>query len=218
MRERTEIKICGLTNIGDAEAALELGADFLGFVLYPDSPRGISPVQLLAILARLPEQAKAVGVFVNADREWVLTVARECGLAAVQLHGDETADKFRGLPMPIWRAVRRAGSEWRPSPGSWSAARYVIDAFAPAKYGGTGQLADWPAAAELAAGTCCMLAGGLTPENVADGIRVVRPKGVDVAGGVEAAPGRKDYVKMEAFVRQVRAADVAAGAAETKAD
>ena len=200
-----DVKICGLTNLDDARAALDAGADFLGFVLYPKSPRGITAAQLGRIVDNLPREANLVGVFVNEPRAAVERVAGECRLHAVQLHGDETSDAFAGLAWPVWRAVRWQDTAWRPAPEAWSAERYVADAPSP-RYGGTGERGDWAAAAALARQRRVMLAGGLTPENVAGAIRAVRPFGVDVASGVEQAPGRKDVRKMAEFVRRAREA------------
>jgi phosphoribosylanthranilate isomerase len=200
----TEVKICGLTNFEDAKACLELGADYLGFVIYPDSPRGIDASAFRRIVDRLEGAFRAVGVFVNADREDVETLARDCGLHAVQLHGQEEPAEFVDIPVTVWRAVRVGGSTCLPDPADWPAARYVVDAHVPGLYGGTGVRADWRDAAELAARYPVMLAGGLTPENVADGVQAVHPLGVDTASGVEHTPGRKDLEKVAAFIRHAR--------------
>lgn len=204
MAQQLDIKICGLTNLEDARAALEAGADFLGFVLYRKSPRGISAAALRRILDRLPGAPKAIGVFVNEVREEVIRIAEDCGLYAVQVHGDEAADELLPLPARVWRAVRLGRNRLEPAPKSWPAERYVLDAAAPGMYGGTGQKVDWVRAAAAARKYPLMLAGGLTPENVAEAIRQVRPRGVDVAGGVEKAPGKKDHAKLEAFVAAAR--------------
>ncbi|MCA1808832.1 MAG: phosphoribosylanthranilate isomerase, partial [Lentisphaerae bacterium] len=134
----------------------------------------------------------------------VARVASECGLAAVQLHGDELSENYRGTAVPVWRAVRLAGRVARPDPRRWPAQRYVVDAAAPGRYGGTGLTVDWTVAGALARQQPVMLAGGLTPDNVAAAVRRARPLGVDVAGGVELRPGRKDRHKMREFVRAAR--------------
>ena len=201
-----EVKICGLTSLDDSRAALEAGADYLGFVLYPPSPRSIAPDRVGAILRELPG-ARAVGVLVNESRERAERLARDCGLCAVQIHGERgTAEEMGGLPVPVWRATKVEGGQWQPAPAEWPAARYVADATAPGLHGGTGVTADWAQAARLAARAPVMLAGGLTPENVAGAIRAVRPLGVDVASGVEAAAGRKDWDKMRRFIAAARRA------------
>ncbi len=199
------VKICGLTNVDDALAALDAGADCLGFVLYRGSPRGITVDVLTSIVGRLPAEVCRVGVFVNETPEWVAQVAQACQLSAVQIHGDEACAGFEALPVPVWRAIRWQNGMWSPRPQAWPAERYVLDAPA-AGYGGTGRQVDWPAAAELSRTHRTMLAGGLTPENVAEAIRTVRPLGVDVSSGVERAPGRKDMRKMNEFVRRAREA------------
>ncbi|MDI6774151.1 MAG: phosphoribosylanthranilate isomerase [Verrucomicrobiota bacterium] len=202
-----EIKICGLTNAEDAAAAAALGADYLGFVLYPKSPRATNARALARILSEMPQTARAVGVFVNSPRDEIEAVAADCGLRAVQLHGDEQPEDFRDMPAPVWRAVHFQRGVWTPRPADWpGAARYVVDAAVARQYGGTGVAADWLAARELAAGAPVMLAGGLTAESVAEAIRAVRPLGVDVAGGVESRPGRKDHGKMRAFIARAREA------------
>lgn len=187
-------------------AALDLGADYLGFVLYAKSPRGISPTKLFGILDKVDGIRNAVGVFVNRPRAEVARIVSDCGLCAAQIHGDEAADEFQGLAWPVWRAVGLKAGNCRPDPADWPATRYVVDAAVTGLYGGTGKTADWAAAADLAARHPVMLAGGLTPDNVGDAIRTVRPVGVDVASGVEAEPGRKDLGKMRAFIQAARSA------------
>lgn len=201
----TQIKICGLTCYEDARKALDLGADYLGFVLYAGSPRHVTVDALAALVRRLPRDARCVGVFVNDPAGTVAEVAVRCGLSAAQVHGDEAPEGFAALAVPVWRAVRIQEGRWVPEPGLWHPQRYVIDAFSPA-YGGTGVTADW-----VAAGTFCrrhpaMLAGGLNAENVAEAIGSVQPVGVDVSSGIEHSPGRKDHGRMERFVEAVRQA------------
>jgi len=147
---------------------------------------------------------RTVGVFVNETRERVFQVARDCGLTVIQLHGNEPADDWTPMPAPIWRAIKFHDGVALPSPERWPAERYVLDAEAAGRYGGTGTRTDWKRAAELARHYPIMLAGGLTPDNVADAIRRVRPLGVDVASGVEEEAGKKDHRKLKAFIRAVR--------------
>jgi phosphoribosylanthranilate isomerase len=201
-----QIKICGLTCATDAAAALEAGADWLGFVLYAGSPRAVSPVTLRGILQELGEAAegKAVGVFVNALPAQVRDTALQCGLAAVQMHGDEAASDVLDMPVPVWRSVQVHGGGWRPQPSAWPASRYVVDAAVAGQYGGTGTTADWTCAAALARQVPVMLAGGLCPENVADAVRRVRPLGVDVSSGVEIRPGVKSHPALRAFITVAR--------------
>lgn len=199
------IKICGLTTFDDACQALEAGADYLGFVLYPQSPRAVTLKALESIVCRLPGTAKKVGVFVNETPEQVKEVAALCGLAAVQLHGDEDPLAFQGMTVPVWRAVRLQEGLWKPDPWDWAPERFVMDAASPA-YGGSGVKVDWAAAEKFAAQHWSLLAGGLDPDTVGAAIRAVCPAGVDVSSGVEAEPGRKDHAKVSAFIRAARAA------------
>lgn len=201
-----QIKICGLTSSEDALVARDAGADYLGFVLYARSPRAVSVEALAAIVKTLGTGVCAVGVFVNASPAFVRETAVRCGLAAVQVHGNELADGFRAMPVPVWRAVAVTETGCIPEPAAWPAARYVADAAAPGQYGGSGTLADWDRAAALAARFPLLLAGGLTPLNVAGAIRKVRPLGVDVSSGVEQAPGRKSHEAVRAFIAAARQA------------
>lgn len=205
MTQEIEVKICGLTNVDDVRAAVDCGADYLGFVLYGKSPRGVSAAGLAGILEQEPLTGKAVGVFVNESRAEVERIATDCGLCAVQIHGDEEPTDFIDMPVPVWRAVRLSDGPG-PALGIWQAERYVVDAATPGLYGGSGIQADWDAAAKLAQRCPMMLAGGLTPDNVVDAVRIVNPLGVDVASGVESEPGKKDHKKLEAFIRNARSA------------
>ena len=202
-----EIKICGLTNRVDAQAAIDMGADYLGFVLYPESPRAVTPEQLVDLLAGLRGEYRAVGVFVNESCESVERVVESCGLHAAQVHGDESAEAFSGTGCVLWRALWVEDGLCRPDPAAWPAARYVVDASVPGLYGGTGVTADWEQAARVAESVQVMLAGGLTADNVAEAIRVVSPAGVDVSGGVERRPGKKDPAEIERFIAAVRGSE-----------
>lgn len=200
------IKICGLTTLDDARFAVEQGATYLGFVLYRQSPRGVTPKHLGRIISKLPHGVRAVGVFVNEDPGVVRQVVEDCGLYAVQLHGDEAPEAFAGLPVPIWRAVRWTGGDWAPNPAAWSPECYVMDA-ASDLYGGSGIVVDWGIAAGFAMRHRTLLAGGLTPANVAEAIEKVNPTGVDVSSGVEVSPGRKDHRKILEFIHAARKAE-----------
>jgi phosphoribosylanthranilate isomerase len=210
------VKICGLTHLDDALLALEAGADLLGFVLYPKSPRGVS-LGVVAEIAQALRRAPAfqqrrpalVGVFVNAPPAEVARALDEAGLDLAQLSGHEPPDDLRALDGRAYKAIR-GEAEALPSAGAPLAhpfcPDFLLDAAHPTLYGGSGQLADLALAARLAARHRLLLAGGLTPDNVAAAIRTVRPWGVDAASGVEAAPGKKDPAKVRAFVQAAKAA------------
>jgi len=199
-----DVKICGLTNREDAIAAMSFGADYLGFILYEGSPRRVATGQLVDIMRGDPKIRNAVGVFVNASREEVEHVIIEANLDVVQLHGDEDADAFKGLAVPTWRAIKIRGGQCVPALEEWDVDRYVIDADVCGKFGGTGVEVDREEAAMVAARCSAMLAGGLTPDNVAEAITRVRPVGVDVSSGVESEPCKKDLDKVEAFIRAAK--------------
>ncbi|MFT5239590.1 MAG: phosphoribosylanthranilate isomerase [Candidatus Promineifilaceae bacterium] len=198
------IKICGTTTRDDALYALEAGADYIGFILYPESPRCISPLALAQLMDQTEELDCAVGVFVNTPAQDLSTIAHDCNLCAIQLHGDEQPDDYAQLTQPVWRAVKLRDQHCLPPADEWPDLTLVVDADVPGHYGGTGQTADWTAAAQLASQRSVMLAGGLTPDNVGDAIRTVLPFGVDVASGTETHPGHKDRQKMKQFIAHAR--------------
>lgn len=205
----TIIKICGIKTLPDALAAIEAGADYLGFNFYPKSVRFIEKsacAEITSVLKREHPQIKLVGVFVNSPVEDIKDILQTCHLDLAQLHGDETPEIFAQLAPHAFRAFRgipesNAGYERDEAP------TMLIDAAVKGVYGGSGVTADWTAAAELAKKYPLLLAGGLTPENVADAVRQVQPWGVDVASGVESAPGEKDAGKMSAFIKVIRVAE-----------
>ena len=202
----TIVKICGLKTLKDAQAAIGAGADYLGFNFYPKSVRFIEKsacAKITSVLKHEHPQVKLVGVFVNSPVDEVKDILQTCHLDLAQLHGDETPEIFSQLAPHAFRAFRgipvsNAGYERNEAPFM------LIDAAVKGVYGGSGVTTDWTAAAELAKKYPLLLAGGLTSENVADAVRQVRPWGVDVASGVESAPGEKDAGKMSAFVKAVR--------------
>jgi phosphoribosylanthranilate isomerase len=203
-----KIKICGITNADDALAAVEAGADALGFVCYRKSPRYVEAEIIKRIVAGLPPFVLPVGVFVNEEMQTVRDLMDSCGLVLAQLHGDETASYCESLGRPVIRAIRLRNrgtllhlAEYK---GRAGVRGFVVEAFSEETYGGTGQVADWSLAVEAANTAPIFLAGGLTPENVHEAILKVRPYGVDVSSGVEAGPGKKDHEKIRAFIRAAR--------------
>jgi len=197
------IKICGITRPEDAKAAVDAGANALGFVFWPGSPRFIDPYRARAIVRRLPPFITPVGLFVNQPRDYIGGVASLVRLGAVQLHGDEPPEFAASIDWPIIKAlpVDRAAA-W---PAGTNDTMLLLDVHDPVKRGGTGQTIDWSAAAAIAAKRRVLLAGGLTPENVAEAVERVRPFGIDVSSGVERAPGVKDERKISALFERLHA-------------
>jgi phosphoribosylanthranilate isomerase len=198
------VKICGITRIEDARAAIDAGASALGFVFWPKSPRFIDPYRARAIVARLPPFVATVGVFVDQPIEYVSGVASLVPLAAVQLHGSEAPDYVARIHRPIVKAITLDDADVDRWP---SRVMPLLDVHDPVKRGGTGRTIDWDAAAAIAARRPVLLAGGLTPENVAEAIARVRPFGVDVSSGVEASPGIKNSERLRALFRSIHAVD-----------
>lgn len=198
-------KICGITRIEDALVAAEAGADAIGLVFYDKSPRAVDVRQARAILAALPPFVTSVGLFVNASRCFIGEVLDAVPLDVLQFHGDETPEQCEGHGRPWFKALRvRPGDDLHAEARRFAGARAILlDAYVPGVPGGTGERFDWsliPADLPMP----LILAGGLTPDNVTEAIASVRPYGVDVSGGVEAAKGIKDAAKVAAFIRRVR--------------
>lgn len=213
------VKICGITNLADAQVAADAGADLLGFILYAKSPRYIEPDRVAAIVDSLRQASgtphpRTVGVFVNTPIEQVQAILDHTGLDYAQLHGGEPPMDLARLAGRGFKALRPTSSAEALDQAQPFAAypnpptpQLMIDAYSPQAYGGTGERADWSAAATLAARyPRLLLAGGLDPDNVVDALAAVQPWGVDVSSGVEAAPGRKDHAKVRAFLKAVRTA------------
>ena len=199
------IKICGVTRLSDALHAAAHGADAIGFVFWPRSPRYIDPARAAGIIAALPAGVTAVGVFVNQPVDAVRDVVAKTGITVVQLHGDEPPDFAGVVGCPVLRAIRveQAETACAAWPGD---TMFLVDGSDPVRRGGTGVQADWPRAAAIARTRRVVLAGGLTAESVAEAIAAVRPFGVDVSSGVEDAPGVKNPDKVARFLANARAA------------
>jgi phosphoribosylanthranilate isomerase len=209
----TRVKICGLTNLQDALIAVEAGADLLGFIFYPPSPRAVTLERAGAIAetvrnAGLP--VRLVGVFVDESLEDVHQVVSHCGLDYAQLHGAESPHTVAALMddgIAVIKAFRVRDDISQGEIARYRATAYLLDAYVAGQPGGTGRPFDWQLAVRVASRFPVLLAGGLTPNNVAQAVDTVRPWGVDVASGVEAAPGRKDPDQVRRFVAAVRRAD-----------
>lgn len=226
----TKIKICGITNLEDARVAVDAGADLLGFIFYEPSPRYVAPEVVREIVAGVraagpdlvgtgdPSSGlpQFVGVFVNSPLATVGQILDFCRLDAVQLHGEESPEfvnHFRGRAFKALRPPSKAEAErllqaYGPasSPGQagGSLPALLLDAYHPNLYGGTGRVTDWTLAAGIARRYPIMLAGSLTPDNVAEAIGAVRPWGVDVSSGVELKKGKKDHTQVRKFIEAVR--------------
>lgn len=206
---RTRVKICGITRIEDALAAVACGCDAIGLVFYDKSPRNVSPIQAATIVAALPAFVSAVGLFVDASAEAVRATLAKVRLDLLQFHGEESADYCRQFHVPYMKAIRvRAGTNLIQCANDYADAKaLLVDAYSEGVAGGTGQVFDWnliPANLTISV----VLAGGLNAGNVGNAIRQVRPYAVDVSGGVEREKGIKDADKIAAFIRGVIDADV----------
>lgn len=210
-----KVKICGITNLEDARAAIEAGADLLGFNFYRRSTRYIEPEVARSIVEQIRSggrQPRLIGVFVNSSAFEIQAILREVDLDQAQLHGDESVAML--AQVTGFKAIRPQSLDEAENQSKTYAVEnepaLLIDAYRAGEYGGTGQTGDWSLAATIAKQYPILLAGGLTPDNVADAIRQVQPWGVDVASGVEASPGKKDAAKMRAFVTAARSSADAA--------
>lgn len=208
----TRVKICGITNVADALAACEAGADMLGLNFYPQSPRFVSIEKGAEIRAEIPIAVQVFGVFVNASAAEVMQTVRDLKLDAVQLHGDEDRAMVSEIACAalVFKALR-VGADFSAATleNYPEASGFLFDAadVRPGQYGGTGRLSDWGVAQQAARSYKIILAGGLNAGNVAAAILQVRPYGVDVASGVESAPGSKDPGQVREFIREARRAD-----------
>ena len=199
-----KVKICGLTNYEDAAAAMEMGADLLGFNFYPQSPRYVRPEQAAKIVRKLPAFIDTVGVFVNSSLDEIREIAALCQLDWVQLHGDENLEFCRWLAYDsakTMKALRVRNIADLEQVDSYSTDAILLDAFDPQRYGGTGLTFDWNIIGHI--GKRIFLAGGINPGNAAKAVEL-GVYGIDVCSGVEAKPGRKDHKKMKALFDNIR--------------
>jgi phosphoribosylanthranilate isomerase len=204
----TRIKICGITNTADGQAAVAAGADVIGFIYYEKSPRYVALNTAAEISRGLPHFTMRVGVFVNAPEETIVRAIADCGLTMLQFHGDEPPEFCSQFGLMSMKAFRVHGPETLEQIPKYETDAYLLDAYSSTTLGGTGEKFNWDlAVAAQEFGKPIFLAGGLTPENVADAIRKVHPFGVDVSSGVEYAPGKKDHAKIKAFIDAARAAE-----------
>jgi phosphoribosylanthranilate isomerase len=205
-RKYPRIKICGLTRVDEAEGCAELGADAIGLVFFPKSPRHVTDEQARAISVAVSDKAKTVGVFVNASYGEILKKAEACRLSAVQLHGQESPDLVRRLSdtgLPVIKALFVDGTPPLSDAENFAASAFLVECSKGPLPGGNALEWDWGAAKEFGQNHPLILAGGLSPENVSQAISSALPLAVDVSSGVEATPGRKDLGRVAAFMASV---------------
>ncbi len=206
-----KVKICGLTNLEDASAAARLGADYLGFILYPKSPRYVPPERAAKILKELPPSVKKVAVVVNADTRFLKELLK-LGFDLLQLHGNESPEILKEIPPERVIKVFRVSAEAPPREElkRWGDVyAFLLDTYKKDTFGGTGETFNWEVAKTLVSeGWRIFLAGGLNPENVAEAVRCVKPFAVDVSSGVELSKGKKDLKKLEEFIKRAKSASV----------
>lgn len=201
-----KVKICGITNLEDALIAAEYGADALGFIFYEQSSRYINPGDARAIIRELPPFVDAVGVFVNEDVDEIRKIKGFTGIDVVQLHGDEIPKICEDLDTKVIKAFRIKGIEDVGSLAYYKnkVSGCLLDTYSEALPGGTGEPFDWDLATEAKQYGRIILAGGLTPANVSEAVKKVRPYAVDVASGVEERPGKKDHKKVKSFIERAK--------------
>ena len=204
---KTQVKICGITNVADARVAAEAGADMIGLMFYDGSPRHIPLATAVDISRALSPFVLRVGVFVNPEEAQVKEAIAACGLNLLQFHGDEASDFCTQFGLMSVKVLRMRDAESLQTLADFKTDAFLLDAYSQSGLGGTGEKFNWDlAVAAQKFGKPIFLAGGLTPENVADAVQQVRPFAVDVSSGVEASPGKKDAAKVRAFIQAVRAA------------
>jgi phosphoribosylanthranilate isomerase len=201
------VKICGITRLTDALAAVEAGASAVGFVFVPSSKRFISPENAAAIIREIPPFVTTVGVFVNAERGQINEVLQTARVTALQFHGKESPDDTRGYPVPVYKAFRVSESFHPSVLGNYPGPAYLLDTRVEGTPGGTGKTFDWAIAVRAKEYGRIILAGGINPENVEDAIRQVEPFAIDVSSGVEETPGKKSHEKLQMLFSSVYRAE-----------
>ena len=204
-----KVKICGITNLEDAQAAAEAGADALGFVFYPDSPRFIDPGNARAIIAKLPVFITSVGVFVDESEDLIRRIIREGGIQILQFHGSESPVLCTRFREKVIKAIRIKDEESISEMQMYDVDTFLLDTYLDCAKGGTGKTFNWKYAEMAKKNGRIILSGGLNPSNIGNAVRKLKPYGVDVSSGVEISPGKKDHVKIREFVREAKKYDVA---------
>lgn len=199
-----KVKICGITNLDDAIAACEFGADALGFIFYKESPRYIDPSRAGEIIKKLPPLVKSAGVFVNLDEPSIRRIIEVTGIGILQLHGEEPPEFCALFSRPVVKAIRIKGSDSLPQLLTYNVSAFLLDSYSKTAHGGTGKGFDLDIAIEAKRYGRIILSGGLTPDNIVDAVERVRPYAVDVSSGVEASKGKKDHEKMRLFIERAK--------------
>ncbi len=199
-----KVKICGITNLDDAMAAAQAGADAIGFVFCKDSPRYIEPSGAEEIIKKLPPFIKSVGVFVNEEEQEVRRAIEVSGIDLLQFHGDEPAIFCTLFSLPVIKGIRIKDRNSIAQLAKYDVSAFLLDSYSKAGYGGTGKGFDLDIAIEATRYGRIILSGGLTPENIADAIEKVRPYAVDVSSGVEVSKGKKDHEKIRLFIERAK--------------
>ena len=199
-----KVKICGITNLEDAQAAAEAGADALGFVFYPDSPRFIDPGKARAIIAKLPVFITSVGVFVDESEDLIRRIIREGGIQILQFHGSESPVLCTRFREKVIKAIRIKDEESISEMQMYDVDTFLLDTYLDCAKGGTGKTFNWKYAELAKENGRIILSGGLNPSNIGNAVRKLKPYGVDVSSGVEISPGKKDHVKIREFVREAK--------------
>ncbi len=199
-----KVKICGITNLEDALAAAEAGADALGFVFYPDSPRFIDPGNARAIIAKLPVFITSVGVFVDESEDLIRRIIREGGIQILQFHGSESPILCTRFREKVIKAIRIKDEDSISEMQMYDVDTFLLDTYLDCAKGGTGKTFNWKYAEMAKKNGRIILSGGLNPSNIGDAVRQLKPYGVDVSSGVEISPGKKDHVKIREFIENAK--------------
>jgi phosphoribosylanthranilate isomerase len=205
---RVRVKLCGITNAADARVCVTAGADALGFIFAENTPRYIEPAMAASIIAQLPPFVTPVGVFWDHKPEHVKAISQECRLRALQFHGDEPPETLQDYWLPVIKTIKVSGPTDFDRMSGYRVSAFLVDSALPWSEGQARAPLPWGMVRRGTAGRRIILAGGLTPENVAEAIDTVRPFAVDVTSGVELRPGRKDHDRVSRFVAAVRATPV----------
>ena len=202
-----QVKICGITSVADAQAAVGAGADLIGLMFYDKSPRHVTLETAAEIARSISPFVVKVGVFVNPTEELVTRAIAECNLSLLQFHGEETPEFCTKFGVMSMKAFRVRDAESLRALADYNTDAWLLDAYSPGALGGTGEKFNWELAIEARKlGRPIFLAGGLTPDNVGDAVSLVQPFGVDVSSGVEISPGKKDPAKVKLFIERAKAA------------